>query len=306
MNRNAILKALLVSCLILGAQASLGAQLRLEFQGQAGGNLALTYDVNANVESPRTARLRHQGPAVNYFFTVDAGQNGGGNALARAALGPNGALLFYQVLSPGGQILTPTQGLGGSFPARANGFNQLTLNYTLVLLAGQFPPAGTYTDQISVELYEGTDASGILRETAVLNLSITMPQVLDLRLGSAGVSFGSGTQNLELSYGSLEPGLLRQAELLVRANVVFAVEFTSQNGGSLINSLTGVSLPYLLRLAGQTLSFAGTAPLRVLSTQSPTGLTGRAFALETETLNPGLLPDSGTYTDQISITILAN
>lgn len=285
----------------------LSAQVQLVFQGNPGKPVNLTYSLTAVVESQTLADIRHRGPGTDWFMTLDSGLHSGGNPLGRKAASPTGKMLDYRILRGDGTVFTPVQGVAGTFPTKTGGgWNNAGANFTIQLVPDQFPEAGTYTDSIQVLLYQGTDSTGILKDSATMTLTVTMAQVVDMRITPPGQGYSAGTVNFTLDHSTLIGGEVRQADLLVRTNVPFSVEVASQNGGSLRNTVTGFLVPYLFKFQGGILTFSGTAPVAAVSAQPPSGPVGSVFSLETVTDAQGALPDSGSYQDILTFTVVPN
>jgi len=284
----------------------LGAQVQLSFQGNPGRALTLAYSLTAPVEVTKSVTIRHRGPATSWFFTLSPGQNSGGNPLDRQTWDANSNPLFYQILDASGNILTNSQGFSGSFPAKTGGFQSITVSYRVVLQIDQFPWAGSFTDLPQIQLYQGVDTTGILSDSADLPLTVTMQQVVDMRLVQRGGSYTSGVQDFVVTYPILTTGSVQEADLLVRTNVPYSVEMQSQNGGFLQHLSLPSTIPYQLIIDGNAVTFLSTTPIQVLLTQPPTGVAGQSYAISTSLPLNDLLPDAGQYQDVISITIVPN
>ncbi|TVR85347.1 MAG: hypothetical protein EA428_15930 [Spirochaetaceae bacterium] len=277
-----------------------------KFQTRSDKNQRLTYVLGQTVEETISIWLRHKGPAVDYFVTANAGQHAGGNVQSRQALSTAGDGLQYQVYDGNGNILSATNGITGSFGANNQGrWQETTIEISLRILASAFPPAGDYTDTFDLELYIGSSATGNPVETADINLTVRMPEIVDLQVGPPGASYGSFGRAYNISIDPALPGVGDGAELLVLANTGFALEVSSDNGGFLTIGGLEDTVPYRFRFNGSWITIGGTGSFRITGVEQPTGVSGRSYPFYAEIDTYDDLPAAGTYSDVLNFTIVA-
>jgi hypothetical protein len=253
----------------------------------------------------RTVTIRHRGAAVDFFFTAGPGLYSGGNYSERKARSAENAFLSYEVTDADGNDLTQTSGISGSFPARpGGGWSNVEVNFVVSLTPDQFPRKGEYTDEIELRLYASSTASGTPHATEVIELTVTMAEVIDMQITHPGGVYGSGVQDYEIEFDPVLPGMTRQADLLVRANTVFSVEIESFRGGVLTIPDDTSTIAYRFVFDGKTTSLPAASPVPATTGESPTSWGGRSFPMVVEIQEYGLLPTAGTYTDTLNITIL--
>ncbi len=277
-----------------------------QFRARGDKNQRLTYVLGQTVEATVSIRLRHRGPAVDYFVTANAGQHAGGDVQNRRAVSTEGNVLRYQVYDGSGNILSTTNGITGSFPqSTGGGWQETTIEIPLQLLPSEFPPAGEYTDTFALELYIGDSATGTPEETEEINVTVTMPEIVDLQVGPPGASYGSFGRTYSISIDPALPGMGDGADLLVLANTGFALEVSSDNGGVLRIGGLEDTLPYRFRFNGSWITIGGTGSFRITGTEPPTGIGGRSYSFFAEIEYYDTLPAAGNYTDVLNFTVVA-
>ncbi|GAB6090516.1 hypothetical protein [Spirochaeta dissipatitropha] len=278
----------------------------LQFQGNPGQPINETYSLTGIVEVSRTARIRHRGAAVEYFFTLNAGQNAGGSHHNRNAVHEDsGSPLYYEALDANGELITDSNGIAGFFD-QSNRWQTIDVIYTIRFNPGQFPEAGRFEDTIQLQLYSGDSANAPLIDSHDLRIRITMDEVIDMEILESGAPYSSGSSNYELNYDELLPGFQRSADLGVLANTSFNVTLQSQYGGVLIDQVSGDSVPYQFSFDGTVLQLTAGGNISAAAGEPPTGANGRRFPMDIEILPYNELPAAGTYQDLISITIEGN
>jgi len=298
-------KVALVLLLAVSSVHSLYAQ-EFKFQARGDKNQRLSYVLGQTVEGTISMWLRHKGPAVDYFVTANAGQHAGGNVQNRRALSTVGNGLLYQVYDGNGNILSATNGISGSFPqSTRGGWQETTIEVPLRLLPSEFPPAGEYTDTFALELYIGSSATGTPEETEEINLTVIMPEIVELQVGPPGASYGGFGQSYSIYIDPALPGVGDGADLLVLANTGFALEVSSDNGGVLRTGGLEDTLPYRFRFGGSWITIGGTGSLRVTGAEPPTGIGGRSYSFFAEIEFYDTLPAAGAYSDVLNFTIVA-
>lgn len=300
-----IFKAALVLLLVLCPLQLIFAQT-FQFQARGDKTQQLTYVLGQTVESTIRVRLRHRGSAVDYFVTANAGQHAGGNVQNRRALSTVGNGLLYQVYDGNANILSTTNGITGSFPeSTRGGWQETTIEVPLRILPSEFPPAGEYTDTFALELYIGSSASGTPAETEDINLTVTMPEIVDLQVGAPGASYGAFGRSYSMSIDPALPGVSDGGALLVLANTEFALEVSSDNGGVLRIAGLEDTLPYRFQFGGSWTTIADTGSIRITGAELATGIGGRSYPFFAEIDSYDTLPAAGIYTDVLNFTIVA-
>lgn len=299
------IRTVCIYTILLGI-ASTAWGFQLQFKGNPGAQANLTYSLQATVESIHTADIRHRGNATDYFFTLGPGLHApAGDSQRIARHDTSAAEILYTIVDSSGSAFTSTQGASGSFAA-SNGWQEVSIDYTVVLEPGQFPEAGSYEDEVELLLYDANGPSGAPTVSKQpLRLRITMDQVVDMQIFASGESYGFGSPDYTLSYDILLPGESRSAELGVLANVSYSVELQSEHGGVLLSADSSDTINYQLQFDGNPVDLAGGGTVTAVSGQPPTSPAGTQFPIAVEILPYSELPLAGLYQDTISITVQA-
>lgn len=198
-----------------------------------------------------------------------------------------------------------------SYSFSANPNQSVVLTYYIQLPFGlatspTYKPYGTYTDSISVKLFEDALSSiATPVSTTPLNVTITVPQIIEMAFGSANSGFNPTSLNQSLDFGDLTSGKTLATSFLVRSNSGYSISMSSTNGGQLNNTLNSADkIPYSVSVNGSTLTLSS-SPTIIATSSGQTSDSGSAFPFSIITNSQSVQPTSGTYTDSISITAIS-
>ena len=272
-----------------------------------------TCQLDTEVSLPQTIQVRHKGAATSYFVTFSTGSSG--SFAARTAVN-GGRVLQYQIYdnltnrnvqkdltaSP-----AASEVISGSMP-QSNGFQTQTGAFTVYLLPGQLPPAGIYTDTITMKLYPGTVGSpGAVQDTASFIVSITVNAALDIALVPRGAPFSIYGTSLALNLGVLAAGGTGSVDLVIRSNSLNSVTVSSQAGGVLknVDTTDPSTVPYSLAVNGTPASLAAGVPWPIVTSAPATAFAGSRYTL-TFTVGTAVWPTEGSYSDVLTFQATAN
>lgn len=281
----------------------------------AGVQRTLSGPYRASSELARSAsfRVRHRSAATSYFVTFSAGNSG--SVTQRLASSSSGAALAYQiydnaaarnVLKDRSTATSLQDVLSGDFPADP-GWRQQTLRFVLIVPTAQLPPPGTYTDTISMALFQGTLGSpGAQADQETFTVSIRMPSILQISVVSPGADFDASSTSLNLNFGVLSAGMKRAADLLVRSNEALALSMTSLHGNELqiIHPKDGSFVPISIKINNDPVTVAARTPYAIASSAGPTPYAGCRYALVFEIQDFGMATE-GSYSNTIQFTVQA-
>ncbi len=267
-----------------------------------------SYDYSAELALPEIVTIGVSG-GITAPYALGFSEGLSGDFDNRQLSGPAGALLDYQIFnstaarvilkdlvaSPdASNLLTGTAIIGGT-----------QVNFEVAVLQGQIVPPGSYSDTVSVLLYEGTNGSDGLKETAIMPISIDVPAFVSVSLAPTGGEFDPMQDAMTLDFGVLTQGSSRDMDVLVRANVDYAVDLESAHAGALAITDPGdpSTVPYQLTVNGATANLAGGA-VTVVQDTGPTTLSGNRYQLVFTIGNPGNAT-SGAYGDEVTVTVTA-
>ncbi len=271
-----------------------------------------TYTLDAELVLTGTLTVRHRGAASDYFVTFSAG--GSGTFDPRQVSSTGGSLLTYQiydsavsrnVLKDLSANPTPQEVLRGSFPFDAR-WNAQHLSFVVILPPGQFPPAGTYTDTITLTLYQGTLDSYTQKAQRSFQVQITMPSVMELSLVPPGAPFSTGSTASTLDFGILEEGKTRAVDVIVRSNQVYTLSMLSQYGNAMqIMDPTDTStVPLRVTLNSTPILLTPAQSYPIATAAPPTVYAGVRYAF-VFTVEPLDFPTAGNYSCIITFTLQA-
>ncbi len=285
-----------------------------------------TFELTAAIELEAQQRQEEDRP---FFITFSLGENEN-NEGKRQVRNPGDAndTVVYQLLSPvsgeelldfdassnlgSGQVLT------GVIPGTSRQGNPniaLSLDIVLRIEEGQLENADPdYSDVVEMKLYYGeiNDPSSYdvndPDEEATLDVNGNVDPVVNLALVDPGAGFpgapGQVQTERDMDFGILEPGAVREYDLLVESNTLFGITVISDNNGVLQYQGTATdsdlpdTVPYRFTLAGNEVDLSGG------ETTAATDTSGFRWPLAVEILEFGV-PLAGDYEDVITITVSA-
>jgi spore coat protein U-like protein len=248
----------------------------------------------------------------SYAIGVTAGGSGDSENRLLAATGGAGGTIPYRIVDSAsagndlkdiGDNPSSSELLTGSV-----GAGELsTESFEVLVPGGDLPPPGTYTDTVGLPLYRYVAFldTYVPVEQPSLDVSVSVPPLVELSLVPVGGSFDPGADSYALDLGFLEEGTRSYLEMLIRANVSYVVTMESANGGNLAHTDPNDSslVPYRLSVDRTAVDLsAGAQP--VARGAGPTETTGTRYEVEVEVLQPGAA-SSGDYRDMIQVTVTA-
>jgi hypothetical protein len=227
------------------------------------------------------------------------------------ATGPSGASLNYQILAPGPVIqnaVTPPSTLTGAFAQyfTVGGSQTFTVTATLSVSNNPIVPPGTYTDTLSLGIYQSAGAGPYtLADVPVTAYGVTIGVTSQMAVAIAG-----GGLKTTLYFGDFVQGATRSVQLQAYSNQAFRLIVSSDNAG--VMKPTGAQaiaegiwqVPY-------TVAVNGAAPIslsqqRVLSLwPQATQQSGIAIPIDVQ-IGAFAGQRAGVYRDVITIAIDAS
>ncbi|MFO0474319.1 MAG: hypothetical protein ACK52K_04095 [Alphaproteobacteria bacterium] len=178
-----------------------------------------------------------------------------------------------------------------------------SIKVRLRIPAGLVSPAGTYTDELRLRLFDVSGATPV-----PLGPERTVPAAARIQaraqLNIAGTSGKFGAFELdEIDFGDMTTGAKRNAVVQVRATRPVAITLSSRNLGVLKHTeLKGTAgVPYSLTVAGVLVNLAGSsAPIQRTPELS---LDGTSYPM-TVTIGDTTGRAAGNYKDRITISVM--
>jgi len=191
-----------------------------------------------------------------------------------------------------------------------------TLTRSFYSLLGALPanlPPGLYTESLIFRVgarLASPPASDYGSFPVVLSRAVqfvyNVEKELSLSLVATGGVFDPFSTSRLLSFGELESGEARTADIIIKTNVGYRLRASSLNDGTMDHS-SGASVNYSLSVSGSNVSLAGSSSSPVLVSSSPSNSPALGFVLPLE-IAVGSLTGSepgGDYMDSIRFTIEA-
>ncbi|MBI4183924.1 MAG: spore coat protein U domain-containing protein [Proteobacteria bacterium] len=306
-------KALPFVALLLAALAPLGEALGacdidLQRMGSVrfrGGDRYEVFEPTARAETV-FFEVRHKaGDACAFFVTFSPG--GAGSYDRRLASGADE--LAYQVYDGPSKSnvlkalpeASAAEVLAGEF---GPGLETVELSYYVEVPPLQVVPPGSYADQITLSLYEGTLTNHVFKRSQGVRIDARVRPTVQVCVVGCGALFDPYATRRTLDFGRLETGEIRNADVLVRANTDYTMLFSSENRGVMRHvTLADSSVPYLLTVNGDAVDLG--APHAVVAEGAgPTTATGDRFTVSATvgTLDNAL---AGPHADNINVTVRA-
>lgn len=263
------------------------------------------YDAHRRVQLV-TFRLRSHDSDCPFVLTVTpATTTGDGTG---ALLGP-GATLSYELFkdASGSERLrsvgsaTENEVFTGIAPGGRSG---LALQFVVILPPEQLVPPGHYSNEIEFSAYEGSLASGVLRDRRRVRLTASVPSVAAISF-AAGAAFDPNQNTHSLNFGNLRAGDRRVVQLKARGNGGYRLQLGSHNRGRLRHVDAGDDsiVSYSLTVDGVPVDLARGPDVEVAAEADLVPAAGRTHVLE---FTVGEIGDAtaGDYRDVINVTVL--
>ena len=165
---------------------------------------------------------------------------------------------------------------------------------------------GHYNDLIPISVYSVKNNGSLTHQkTVYMNVGIVIPRYAELSVGPENMPHDPSATQHVMDFGTLESHEEARALLNIKGNVPFGIYMASQNGGALTNGPSRV--PYTIQVGSNsfiTLSNPGQSHY-ITQHNSGTPQSSLGFPLRVRIGEVPSNPDSGDYTDVITITVNA-
>jgi hypothetical protein len=294
--------------LMIFGTAAAGAAINLTFSGITSPGV-IVYSADTIGQGTGTVTVQNKTSySANYFFTCKTEVSAriatmGGNSLPYHVY--KGGVTPYATILPWSSSVTYNDVLYGSVARNGSA----THEYDIVVDAGHWVPAGTYTDSLEFELDKGLPGQNNLQGSKTTSFSIQVEPTIGLALLKTGTSYMSGALSTNLDFGELAEGSEQTVNAVVRSNASWTLAITASSGGYLkytAGSGEVFKIPYSLYFNGSaspTSLTTGSATL--LSNQSWTAAGDQSYQLKF-VIGSFDIVDPGTYSDAVTVQLTAN
>ena len=223
--------------------------------------IRLIYDPFENVQESQAFEVRVFSPNDDRESCQLGLAIGGAGSSRERILRHRGDELRYEIEIEGSTTANDLNAPTRVNPKRAGG--SLSQSVKLVVPAGQFANAGSYTDHITLRLHDLSE--GVPRKMGVdmiLAITVDIPARAQINLaGSTSPVFG-GVNASGLDFGELHTGKERDAFVQVRATSPVILTLQSANRGVLNHKTEPTNsraIPYALTIDGEAINLSGSS-----------------------------------------------
>jgi spore coat protein U-like protein len=248
------------------------------------------------------------GNPVAFFVTFNRSSQGGDRR--RAAFGSDS--LEYQVY----QAATNRTVLKDLPAANANevllgtfGLSETMkeLSYAVVVPPEQIKPAGRYSDQLKITVYQGTLGNFVEKDSKTVNMSVLVNQVAEMAVVNSGAPFDPLANSQRLEFGELAKGKAKGVDLIARSNAGYQILLESESGGVMEHTDPRVAdtIPYVLYIGGSPVNLRGGRQTALSRYKRVTDRKGDRHEVSA-TIGNMDNATAGTYRDNITVTIISD
>lgn len=209
---------------------------------------------------------------------------------------------FQNILTEVADMNSNSDAIWGWVLATNQNFSN-TLNLKINYNPSFMYPSGTYSDNISVNLFSGLPFNDPLKEdSANINFSFVVASAISLSLVDVGGVFVEGDTEQLMDFGVIENGETLEADLKVKSNAGYKVYMKSENKGKMKHESVNDSVTYRLYVDNSSVNLnAGGKGSKVADKSGVTPIDGDNLRLKVVMGDPSGRA-TGVYTDFVTIT----
>lgn len=184
------------------------------------------------------------------------------------------------------------------------------LEYYWEIFPGQLVPPGTYEDEVTVRVYEGTlTGSYQERSSCVVLYKAIVERMLQMKITGSDNAIGGSPPTHSLDFGEGSAGDSKTINLYVRSNAGYSIKLKSQNKGQLyrednFRNKPEYKIDYTLDFNGSTVNLDSNTYVTVETYHGMTTAEGNVMPI---TVTLGSLEEkfAGNYSDVIEVVAQA-
>lgn len=270
-----------------------------------------TWSFNSNpAPSLQLTVSKNNNSSCSYFLTFTAG--GSANYLNRLLYNSTytipyqlyKAFPYVNILKDFPAATSSNDVLSGAYTG--GGSSSQTLTYSAVLGGTSYARFGSYSDTVTVKLYEGTIGGDeyTLRSSHNVTYNYTMAKLIDLSLVNTGAPFNASDVSQTMNFGTLTVGQVQSFDIVLQYNAGYSLKFSSGNNGQMKNTAGNYYVSYSMTVGGTPISLAGSSgnPV-VVSSAAGVSTTGGLRIPVSATITSLGAQAAGTHNDTIAITV---
>jgi hypothetical protein len=268
-----------------------------------------TYEVNRDFVVSFYYQKRSGDFLYHYLLDMSSGSSGTSSS-RRMVNTSTGGFLYYNLYTTDGTVVRDLSSAENEdqvlyLPDGGNTFDG-TFEFSVRIPSNQTLSPGEYVDTIDIELWASEDGSNWRRfDTAQLNITVRPEAIAQIAIVRPGGSFDP-SQPLSLDFGSLAPGVHRQAEAVVRASSSYSIYASSTYGGQLKHEQVNEFIPYIFSFDNAVYSLSSQEQTQVLSNAQPNNAEGDRYSIDITIGEFDAWKPAGDYTDNITFRITLN
>lgn len=179
---------------------------------------------------------------------------------------------------------------------------QLTLNFPIT--QGQIVPGDTYSGIFQLKIYKNTKSSSNPScSSRSFTYKATVIKTVDVKLGSATGSYGSGQSSLNIDLDEVSQGASTNFGIFVKGNSAYTLSMKDASGGYLTSTTTSDKISYTLTIDGINYPLS-TSDTEILH-QSTNAMYNNVY-IGAINVPAGQDVEAGQYSDTISFSVTAN
>jgi hypothetical protein len=287
------------------------SQLRLEVDNvDWRGGTRVGYDVFDPGEYPQTIyfKVRLTGDPGPFFVTFSRGASG--TERRQAAFASNSLEYhMYDSITRRTELKDLPAANGNEVLQGAFGPRETVkeLSYTILVPPQQVKPAGRYTDQFKITVYQGTLTTFVEKDARTVSFAVRMEEVTELALVESGAPFDPKAKTQKVDFGKLAKGNAKGFDMRVRSNAGYQVLLESEHGGVMqhTNPRITSTIPYVLQVGGSLVNLSGGRKSVLTRNKRVTNRDGDRHEMLVTIGEVGNAA-TGTYQDNITISVISD
>lgn len=211
------------------------------------------------------------------------------------------------ILKERNDALNPSEYVSGNSPNRQTTYQESFFLALPALSSQTNQKAGQYLDVVQLSIYRIKNNDELeFEKSQNFNVLINIPVALNISLVNEGDPFNINATSKMLDFGILEVNQELGADIIVNSNTPYQVKVSSFNNGKMVLGTSQIG--YQLNVNGTNINLATskTSPVTMATGTSPTIVAGTRFNAKIKIMSIPANPETGVYTDSITITAIAN
>lgn len=246
-----------------------------------------------------------------YHYLLDMSPGSSGTCTSRRMVNTTtGDIIYYNLYTTQGTVIRDLSSAENAqqvvyLANPGNTFDE-TFEFSLRIPSNQTLSPGDYVDMINIGVWASDDGSNWRRfDSKQLRITVTPEEIAQIAIVRPGGSFDP-SQSLPLDFGTLAPGVSRQAEAVVKASSSYSIYVTSTNGGQMKHQQVNEFIPYVFSFDNAVYPLSSQEQIQVLSNAQPNNAEGDRYPIDITIGEFDAWKPAGDYTDNIIFRVTLN